>query len=295
MNSIRLFWADCREVLCKLNDDSVDAIFVDPPYGTTNKTNKTPQYDQSDYMASRNWNAFHAEWDAEAVEEEFTYQWLCECKRVLKPKGSLFVCTSFHNLFLTGRLMQRLGFYIIQPIAWIIPNAMPHLAGMKMGNANQTVLWARKNEQPAHLYNYARAKAWNDGKNLRDFWKLDYTEEEWERFFLGLNEGWMVINNSNQATQEMPGLVQFKAKKPYALVARCLDLTLPEEETSLVVDCFAGSGTTGVVTSRIDEFIPLPREHTVRCVLVEKSKANIDQFITPRLGIEAIAGPGGVA
>ena len=287
-----LYWADCREILSRMDDNSVDTAFLDPQYGTGNLANKTPKYDQSAYMASRRWDAFHAAWDAKP-DSLFIYQWLYELRRVLKPRGSAWICGTFHNIPTTAKLAEQIGFYTIQWCQWIIPNAMPHLAGMKMANCNQTLLWLRKDESPAHRYNYQRAKAWNKGKNLRDFWQLTYTEEEWEQFFLGLHESWVVVNNSAHAAHEMPALTQFKAKKPYALVARCLDLTLPDDAPSVALDCFAGSGTTGAVCQRINTFVPIPREYPIQCVLVEKSKANIDQFITPRLNVQAIVGPGG--
>ena len=289
-----IYHADCREILCKMKSESVDVIFVDPPYGTGNDRSKIASYSTSDFMRTRNWDNFHADWD-NPVDVEFTWQWLYESRRVLKPNGSIFICGTFHNIPITSLLMNQLKFYTIQWIQWIIPNAFPHLAGKKMGNANQTLIWARPNREPAQRYNYARAKAWNDGKNLRDFWSIDYTSDEIREYVQQLNESWWVHNNSTQAVREMPELAKFKAKKPYALVARALDITLPDDTPSVVLDCFAGSGTTGAVVQRINEFIPIRREQPIECILVERSKANVDQFIVPRLGVDAIPWAGGEA
>ncbi len=283
-----LFWADSVELMSQMKDDLFDCIFADPPYGTGNLTDKTPTYDKSDYMASRRWSAFNAPWDG-PIDVGFTQSWLWEAQRILKPEGTIWICGTHHNIPVTALFMQDMGWYTLSWTPWIIVNSMPHLAQQRMASANQTLIWARSSPAVRHFYNYERAKSHNGGKNLRDFWRLDGEEN----YYHELNEKWFVVPNSTQAVKEMPALKEFKAKKPYKLVARCLDISLPDDRETLVLDPFLGSGTTAVVASRINEFVPLERKYPIHCVGIEKSMANIKTFIEPRLGVTAVAGPGG--
>lgn len=251
---------DCVDKTRSIADNSIDAIFNDPPYGTGNKSNKTPDYDQSEYMATRNWQNFFADWDG-PVDPVFTELWLREAQRVLKPHGSIWICGTFHNIPITALILQKLGFYTIQWVQWCIPNSFPHLAGQKMANANQTLIWARKCGKQRHVYMYERAKSWNAGKNLRDYWE---------------------INNDGSVCSEMPFLRDFPAKKPRKLIARALDISLPDDRPVHVLDMFAGSGTTGDVCRSINRWILQPRQHPINCTLIEKDRAHIDRFIIPR-------------
>lgn len=70
----KLFNEDCLKVLRNLADNSVDLIFADPPFnlGKTYDPGVNDHLSVSKYL---NW----------------TYQWLDECVRILKPGGRIFV------------------------------------------------------------------------------------------------------------------------------------------------------------------------------------------------------------
>jgi len=76
---------DCLTNLALIPEASVDLIFADPPYwmqtqGQLLRTNGTKFEDVED-----NWDKFNTykEYD------EFSEKWLKECKRILKPNGSI--------------------------------------------------------------------------------------------------------------------------------------------------------------------------------------------------------------
>lgn len=227
-----------------LADESVNTIFADPPYNTTNETNKAVHYDQSDDFARKNWTPFYADdgWDTIPDYLEFSLNWLRQAKRILKPNGSIFICGSFHNIPTVATALDALDFYTIQWVAWCIPNAFPHLAGIKMGNSNQTIIWARPRKDVTQFYDLEAARRYNDGKNLRDFW---------------------LINNDTQAGKTW----KHPSKKPFDLVFRALDIATPKHSDATVLDPFAGSGTTGsaakhlgldcILFERKPEYIPM--------------------------------------
>ena len=94
------------EELKKIPDESFDLIFADPPYNLQLK-NKLIRPDRSKV------NAVNDKWDqfeSFKTYDDFTVNWLKECKRVLKKNGSIWIIGSYHNIFRVGAKIQDLGF-----------------------------------------------------------------------------------------------------------------------------------------------------------------------------------------
>lgn len=91
----QLYNADCVELMRTLQDDSMDLIFADPPF------NLKKEYDEgiNDNLSM----SAYLEW---------SYNWIDECVRILKPGGALFIynipkwCTYYAD-FLNKRLSFR--------------------------------------------------------------------------------------------------------------------------------------------------------------------------------------------
>jgi len=236
-----IYHGNCLDVLPTLPKASIDCIFVDPPYNTTNTINKAMVYDRNDDFARKRWKTFHAEWDTIHRYIPWATQWLTESARVLTDTGTIFVCGSFHNIPDVALAMRRAGFYTIQWVQWCIPNSFPNLSMTKQVNANQTIIWARKGK--SHYYDKEAAKRYNDGKNLRDYW---------------------IINNDTTADRGKPWKAH-PSKKPVGLVARALDIALPKH-TCHVLDFFAGGGSTGAAAQHIANTYGID----VHCTLIEQ-------------------------
>lgn len=232
--SCDIYRADCLDILPHIDSDSVDCIFIDPPYGTGNTKNKSVKYDRNKDFARKNWVNFYADWDNIDNYMHWCAEWLKESKRILTDTGTIFICGSFHNIPGVALALRSLDFYTIQWIQWLIPNSFPNLSMTKMVNANQTIIWARKGKR--HYYNKEAAKRYNDGKNLRDYWLIN---------------------------QDTRGLWKHPSKKPVALVQRALDIALPDDKPIRVIDFFAGSGSTGEALTGRD----------AHCILIEKETA----------------------
>lgn len=217
---------DCRDVLRELDVGTVTTIFADVPYNTGNKKNKTVKYDRNKDFADKNWTNFYADWDT--IEDYYAWskEWMAEALRVLVDGGSIWVCGSFHNIPEAAAALKEVGFWTITWVSWCIPNSFPHLSGKGMTSANQILIWARKNTK-TNYYDLEAAKRYTEnGTNLRDYW---------------------IIPNDGR-----PGrLWKHPSKKPPALVKRALDISTPKGADALVVDPFAGSGTTGVVAQEL--------------------------------------------
>src|SRR5262249_49089273 len=96
---------DSIRVLSGLPSHSVDAVFADPPYNLQLGGDLLrPDNSQVDAVDD-DWDKF-ADF---AAYDTFTYNWLKEAKRVLKPNGCLWVIGSYHNIFRVGAILQNLG------------------------------------------------------------------------------------------------------------------------------------------------------------------------------------------
>lgn len=59
---------------------------------------------------------------------EFYEEWLRLCYALLKPNGTIWVCGTFHNIYLISYLMQTIGYHILNNITWgnpILPLICP--------------------------------------------------------------------------------------------------------------------------------------------------------------------------
>jgi DNA modification methylase len=126
-NGAVVYSGDCLEVLRGLEDNSVDSIVTDPPYGLSNTDPDHVVEAISKWAAGERdftpagkgfmgkaWDAFvppPAVWD--------------ECFRVLKPGGHMLVFAGSRTQDLMGLSVRMAGFEIRDGIAWIYGSGFP--------------------------------------------------------------------------------------------------------------------------------------------------------------------------
>jgi site-specific DNA-methyltransferase (adenine-specific) len=226
---------DCREILAGLPENSVDLVFADPPYNLQLQQELfRPNHSLVDAVTD-DWDQFSsfAEYDA------FCREWLEGCRRVLKDTGTLWVIGSYHNIYRIGAILQDMGFWILNDIAWIKTNPMPNFRGVRFTNAHETLIWASKFKGARYTFNHQAIKALNDDLQMRSDWTLPICSGT-ER----------VRTNGKKA---------HSTQKPEALLYRVLlSSSLPG---GVVLDPFFGSGTTGAVARRLGRhWIGIERE-----------------------------------
>lgn len=227
---------DCVEVLAALPERSVDLVFADPPYNLQlSQELRRPNMSLVDAVDDA-WDKF----DDFASYDRFTRAWLTACRRVLKDSGALWVIGSYHNIHRVGAIMQDLGFWTLNEVAWVKDNPMPNFRGVRLANAHETLLWAKKSrEQRRYTFNYHALKELNDGKQMRSDWHLPICSGA-ERLRVG-------------------GVKVHSTQKPEALLYRVL--LASTNPGDIVLDPFFGSGTTGAVARRLGRrFIGVERE-----------------------------------
>ena len=222
----KIIRGDCVEVLKKLPDNSIDLIFADPPYNLQlSKELYRPNQTKVDGVNDK-WDKFNSfkEYD------EFTYNWLKECKRVLKDNGSFWVIGTYHNIFRVGKIMQDLGYWILNDIVWIKTNPMPNFKGTRFNNAHETLIWATKSEKSKYTFNYKSMKVYNDDKQMRSEWYIP-------------------ICQGKERLKDENGNKLHSTQKPEELLYRIIIST--SKIGDIVLDPFLGSGTTATVAKKL--------------------------------------------
>lgn len=218
---------DCIEQLRALPDACVDVVFADPPYNLQLKGDLT-RPDQSKVNAvDDDWDKF----DSFNAYDSFTRDWMVEAKRVLKPKGTLWVIGSYHNIFRVGTVMQDLGYWVLNDIIWRKANPMPNFKGTRFTNAHETLIWAARDESArGYTFNYQAMKVLNDDVQMRSDWVLP-------------------ICNGGERLKGADGQKLHPTQKPESLLHRVL--LASTNPGDVVLDPFFGTGTTGAVAKKL--------------------------------------------
>jgi modification methylase len=235
----RVIVGDCVAEMAKLPDASVDLIFADPPYNLQlGEGLRRPDHSLVDGVDEA-WDHFasFAEYDA------FSRAWLGQCRRLLKPSGSIFVIGSYHNIFRLGTAMQDLGFWLLNDIIWRKANPMPNFRGRRFTNAHETLIWAsRAAETKGYTFHYEALKAGNEDCQVRSDWLLP-------------------LCTGAERLKGGDGRKAHPTQKPEALLARVI--LAASNPGDVVLDPFFGTGTTGAVAKRHGRrFIGIERDET---------------------------------
>src|SRR5512140_2188445 len=242
-----LVQGDCIEALESLPPHSIDAAFADPPYhlsngGTTCQGGRRVSVDKGGWDASHGISADHA----------FQARWLSAVRRALKPSGTLWVSGTQHVIFSIGYALQELGFHLLNTVTWYKPNASPNLACRFFTHSTEILLWAspQKARPLAHRFNYQEMKVRNGGKQMRDLWQI--CEQP-------LPGGEQVVWGIPTPGPREKAHGRHPTQKPLALLERVLAAS--SSPGDLVLDPFAGSGTTGIAALRAGcRFLGIERE-----------------------------------
>jgi DNA modification methylase len=244
----RIIQGDCIEELNRLPENSIDLIFADPPYNLQLQGELwRPNMTRVDAVDD-NWDQF-ADF---AAYDTFSDSWLRACHRVLKETGTIWVIGTYHNIFRVGKLMQDIGFWILNDVAWVKTNPMPNFRGVRFTNAHETLIWAQKERGARYTFNYQAMKRLNDGKQMRSDWQLPICSGD---------ERLKINGQKAHATQ-----------KPEALLYRVI--LASSNPGDVVLDPFFGTGTTGVVAKMLHRhWIGIEREETYIRVANERLAA----------------------
>jgi len=219
-NSFNLIHGDTFKVLPQF-DFYFDMIFADPPYflsnnGLTIKNGEIVSVNKGDWDKSHGYDFINA----------FNREWISLCREKMKDNGTIWISGTMHNIFSVGQVLTELGFKILNVITWEKTNPPPNFSCRYFTHSTEQVIWARKSSKVPHYYNYELMKEINDGKQMKDVWRLPAIAQ-WEK------------TCGKHPTQ-----------KPLALLARII--LASTKQGAWILDPFAGSSTTGIAANLLN-------------------------------------------
>ena len=218
-----LIAGDALVVMKKLPSESVDLIFIDPPYFLQLTTKKLNRWKVGDVV-----QGVHDEWDqfpSNLAYDEFLKGVRCEAGRLMKPSASLWAIATYHNLFRVGKIMQDLGFWFLNDVVWVKPNPMPNWLRVRFTNATETLIWALR-DRHSHGYTFDKDQA-------RDFGVGS----------IGANVWVIPTCTGKERLRDHARRRIHSTQKPLELMRRII--LCSSHEGDVVLDPMAGVGTTG--------------------------------------------------
>ena len=282
----KIVLGDSLKIMKTIPSKSVDLIFADPPYNLQLKDTLYRPDQTAVEAVTQDWDKFNTykEYD------NFTEQWLKESKRILKKGGALWVIGSYHNILRVGTSIQNHGFWILNDIIWHKTNPMPNFRGTRFTNAHETLLWCTTSREAKYTFNYQNLKELNDGKQMRSDWYIPICSGK-ER----------LRENNNQRSHP--------TQKPEALMYRII--LSSTNKGDIILDPFLGSGTTAVVSKKLQrnfigieqdkEYISLAKKRLKQTkvlndevVIMKKSRKDLPKVPFGELVEQGIIPPGAV-
>jgi DNA modification methylase len=244
---------DALKVLKKIPKEIFDMVFIDPPYFLQLSKKELRRWNVKTIV-----NGVNDEWDKFSSFEEydsFISTLLTEVKQVMKKNATLWIISTYHSIFRIGKILQDLGYWILNDIIWLKTNPMPNWLGVRFTNATETLIWSVKDKNvKKYTFNREYAKIFGFGKTGTNVWVLP-------------------ICSGSERLRDETGKKCHSTQKPIELLKRVI-LT-STKEGDLILDPMAGVGTTGYVAKALKR----------NFVMIEKNPEYVKwtqkRFLTP--------------
>ncbi len=281
----RILWGEADDVAATLPDASLDAIYIDPPFGTgLTQRGRTAAYaDRAD--------------DPDAFVRWF-HPVLEHARRTLAPTGSLFVHLDYRAVHYVKVALDRLfgRDLFVNELVWCY--AVGGKSRRGFGRKHDTILWYARSHDWA-FYPDAVRVARRGGSHMR---LVGGVQEKTDRrtgrvYRYPVHAGkvpedwWTDIETLNHSDRERTG---YPSQKPERLVERILcAVTRPSDH---VADWFVGSGTTAAVAQRLGRrFTVSDRELAAVETTIRRLRAQANTLVTagihpPPLELPALPG-----
>lgn len=257
MQTNKIYQGDCIEIMADFPDDSVDIIIADPPYNLSKGGNWAIKNESKPKGFGGEWSKVMSSWDNMSLFDYFNFSmaWLEQCKRILKPTGSIWVHGTYHNIGIINMCMQLLEIEIINEVIWYKRNSFPNLSGTRLTASHETILWAHTGSSKKRKYNF----------NYEFSKSIEYKEDLLKQKDKQMRTVWDIPNNKKKDELKFG---KHPTQKPIRLIRRMLDLTsLPDD---IMLAPFSGSGTECVAAKQLglnyigieldEEYVKLSKE-----------------------------------
>ncbi|MEP6945804.1 MAG: DNA methyltransferase [Acidobacteriota bacterium] len=242
----RIICGDAFTTLSRLPKQSFDLLFADPPYNLNKSFGREKFHELSV-------NAY----------EEWLDSWLVACVPLLKPSASIYICADWRS----SSAIQRIGckyFKVRNRITWEREKGRGAMSNWKNSAEDiwfftvsddftfniDDVKVRRKVLAPYTENGIAKDWTAENGGNFRD----TYPSNLWTDISVPF---WSMPENTDHPTQ-----------KPEKLLAKII--LASTNPGALILDPFAGSGTTAVVAKKLDRHFTAIESDEKYCLLAQK-------------------------
>ncbi|MBQ8197482.1 MAG: site-specific DNA-methyltransferase [Clostridia bacterium] len=218
---------DLFKCINKVEDGSVDLLIVDPPYNLNKNFHG---------------NAFK-ESDGE-VYAEYTEKWIKAVLPKLKKTASIYVCCDWKSSLVIGAVLQKY-FILRNRITWQREKGRGAKSNWK--NGLEDVFFATVSEEYTFNLNAVKVR-----KKVLAPYKENGVPKDWEKTDNGNYRNTCPSNFWDDIAipyWSMPENTAHPTQKPEKLIAKLI--LASSNAGDLVLDPFAGSGTTGVVAKKL--------------------------------------------
>lgn len=245
--NFKLIHGDSFKELKKIQPQSIDMIFADPPYFLSGNGITC--------SAGEMVSVKKGEWDKKiSIDEKhrFNRKWIKLCYNVLKDNGTIWISGTMHNIYSIGMALEQEGFKIINNITWKKLNPPPNISCRAFVHSTETILWAQKDlKKSKHKFNYSIMKEINGGKQMKDVWETSLTKP------------------SEKKCGKHP------TQKPLELLEKII--LSSTDEGDVILDPFNGSGTTGIMANRLNrKYIGIEQEKEYLDLTIKRYKLEVD-------------------
>jgi len=231
----KIIQGDCLEIMKNIPDKSIDLILTDPPYNISQKNKIFRDY-RSGQRADISFD--YGDWDYEFD----ILPVLEESKRILKQYGQWIIFCSEQQIGMYRKWLEKNG-HFKQIIIWEKTNPLPQFRKCGYRQATEIIMWAYK-EKPTKKEQHFNFLLQEEMKNIFRF----------------------PICGGKERTKH-------PTQKPYKLIEELLKRH--SFKGDMILDPFAGSGTTGVACHNLDRNYILIEKEPEYCKIARERIANI--------------------
>lgn len=240
---------DCLDELKKLDEESIDLIYLDPPFFTQTVQKSKTRDNEQEY-------SFDDKWDSINDYRNYIEERLVECKRVLKDTGSIFLhCDKSASHHLRVALDNVFGANNFQSeIIWRYKRWSNSKKGL-LNNHQNIYFYSKTSRFKFNTFYEDYSETTNIDQILQDrvrnkHGKSEYKKDENGEIVIGkakkgvpLSDVWDIPYLNPKASER----VGYPTQKPILLLEKIISIAT--DEGDIVLDPFMGSGTTLVASS----------------------------------------------
>lgn len=271
-----VYCGDCLRVMKEIEEESVDLIYLDPPF-FSNKNYEVIWKDGAEIRAFEDchWYEHGKRRNSIYVYIEWMRERLEECKRVLKPTGSIYLhCDHHASHYLKVMMDEVFGMKNFRnEIIWCYEHSHPSSKQFK--RVHDTILFYSKNNN--WMFNVQTVESSIGMKKRKPFKRPDGTV--WQPKYEGkiCPDWWIDIPSFGTAMSSKERL-GYPTQKPEALLERIIKAS--SNKGDVVLDPFCGCGTTLSVAKKIKRnWIGIDISPTGCKLMAERMKISSDDII----------------